>query len=56
MPQILMVTRLITAGVGIAIALLVLFLHNTLLLPVAAGLISVLMLLEYLPFRKYENS
>ena len=47
-----MVTRLITAGVGVAIALLVLFLHNTLLLPVAAGVVSVLMLLEYLRANK----
>lgn len=47
-----MVTRLITAGVGVAIALLVLFLHNTLLLPVAAGIVSVLMLLEYLRANK----
>ncbi len=43
-----MVTRLITAAVGVAIAIFVLALHNTLMLPVAAGLISVLMLLEFL--------
>ncbi len=43
-----MVTRLITAAIGIAIALVVLFLHNTILLPIAAAIISVMALYEYL--------
>lgn len=43
-----MVTRLITAAIGIAIALIVLFLHNTIVLPIAACIISVLALYEYL--------
>lgn len=43
-----MVTRLITAAIGIAIALIVLFLHNTVVLPIAACIISVLALYEYL--------
>lgn len=43
-----MVTRLITAAIGIAIALIVLFLHNTVVLPIAAGIISALALYEYL--------
>lgn len=43
-----MVTRLITAAIGVAIALIVLFLHNTVVLPIAAGIISVLALYELL--------
>lgn len=43
-----MVTRLITAAIGIAIALIVLFLHNTIILPIAACIISVMALYEYL--------
>ena len=43
-----MVTRLITAAIGVAIALIVLFLHNTILLPIAAAIISVMALYEYL--------
>lgn len=47
-----MVTRLITAAIGIAIALIVLFLHNTAILPIAAGIISVLALYEFLRVNK----
>lgn len=47
-----MVTRLITAVIGIVIALIVLFLHNTAILPIAAGVISVLALYEYLRVNK----
>ena len=43
-----MVTRLITAAIGIVIALIVLILHNTVILPIAAGIISVLALYEFL--------
>lgn len=43
-----MVTRLITAAIGVAIALIVLFFHSTPVLPIAAGLISVLALYELL--------
>ena len=41
-------TRLLTAGIGIAVALIVLLLHNTFVLPLAAGIIAVCMLLELL--------
>ena len=47
-----MVTRLITAAFGILVALIVLFLHNTPVLPAAAGLISVIALFEYLRANK----
>lgn len=43
-----MITRLISAGIGIVIALIVLFLHNTILLPIAISAIAVSMLYEYL--------
>ena len=43
-----MVTRLITAAIGVAVTLIVLFLHNTAVLPIAAGAISVIALYEYL--------
>lgn len=48
LPQTHMVTRLITAAIGVVIALIVLLLHNTLVLPIAAGIISVLALYELL--------
>ena len=35
-----MVTRLISAGVGIALALVVLFLHHTVLFPIAVGIVA----------------
>jgi len=41
-------TRLITAGIGIAVALIVLILHNTFLLPLAVGLIAACMLFEFM--------
>ncbi len=41
-----MVTRLISAGVGIVIAFVILFLHNTIVLNIAVALISVIMLYE----------
>ncbi|MCQ2416792.1 MAG: phosphatidate cytidylyltransferase [Oscillospiraceae bacterium] len=43
-----MVTRLITAAVGIVIALLVFALHNTVVLPIMAGVVAALILVEYL--------
>ena len=43
-----MVTRLITAAIGIVIALIVLFLHNTVVLPIAAGVVSVMLIFEYM--------
>ena len=43
-----MIVRLITAAIGVVIALIVLFLHNTFVLPLAAGIIGVLALLEFL--------
>ena len=51
-PQEFMVTRLITAAIGVLIALLVLFLHNYLVLPIAAGLISGMVIYEYLRVNK----
>ena len=44
--------RLSTAAIGILIALLVLFLHNYIILPIAAGLISGMILYEYLRVNK----
>lgn len=41
-----MVIRLISAGVGIVIAFVILFLHNTIVLNIAVALISVIMLYE----------
>lgn len=41
-----MVTRLISSAVGIIIALAVLFLHDTIVLPIAVALISVMILFE----------
>ena len=52
MPQGFMVTRLITAAIGVAIALLVLLLHNTVVLPIAAGVISGMVIYEYLRVNK----
>jgi len=43
-----MTTRLISAGVGVAIALLVLFLHNTVMLPIAAAAVSLIIMFEFL--------
>lgn len=42
-----MTTRLISAGIGVVIALIVLFLHNTVLFPIAVGIVSFLLLLEF---------
>lgn len=42
-----MATRLISAGVGVAVALLVFFLHHTIVLPVAAALIALILLFEF---------
>ena len=47
-----MVTRLITAAIGVAIALIVLFLHNTPFFPLAAGVISAVALFELLRANK----
>ncbi len=47
-PQTYMVTRLITAAIGVVITLIVLFLHNSLVLPIAAGIISAMALFELL--------
>lgn len=43
-----MATRLISAGVGVAVALLVFFLHHTIVLPIAAALVALIMLFEFL--------
>lgn len=43
-----MVIRLVTAAVGVAVALVVLFLHNTVVLPAAVAICAALMLFEYL--------
>lgn len=52
-PQTHMATRLITAAVGVAIALIVLMLHNfPLVLPLAAGIISAAALYELLRANK----
>lgn len=47
-----MTTRLISAGVGVVIALLVLYLHNTILLPIAVAVLSVIMMSEHLRANK----
>ena len=47
-----MVTRLITAGIGIVVALIILFLHNTFMLPLAVAMISAYMIYEYLTVNK----
>lgn len=47
-----MVTRLITAAVGIGFAIIILCLHNTLALPIAAGIISGAALYEFLNVNK----
>lgn len=52
LPQTHMVTRLITAAIGVVIALIVLFLHNTPVLPIAAGIVSALALYELLRANK----
>lgn len=41
-----MAVRIISAGVGIVIALIVLFLHNTIVLPIAVSLITSIMIFE----------
>lgn len=47
-----MATRMITAAIGVAIALLVLFLHNTPVLAIAVCLISGMIVYEYLRVNK----
>ncbi|MBR3678960.1 MAG: phosphatidate cytidylyltransferase [Oscillospiraceae bacterium] len=48
MPQVhIMTTRLVSAGIGIIIALTVLFLHQTILFPIAVGIVSVILMLEF---------
>lgn len=47
-----MAKRLTTAAIGVVIALLVLFLHNYIILPIAAGLISGMIVYEYLRVNK----
>lgn len=42
-----MSTRLISAGIGVAVALLVFFLHHTVALPIAAALIAVIIVFEF---------
>ncbi len=42
-----MATRLISAGIGVAVALLVFFLHHTIVLPIAAALIALIILFEF---------
>lgn len=42
-----MTTRLISAAVGIVITLVVLLLHNTIVFPIAVGIISLIMLMEF---------
>ena len=42
-----MVTRIITAAVGVVIALIVLILHNTILFPIAIGLVSAMLVYEF---------
>lgn len=41
-----MATRLISAGIGIVLALIVLFLHNTVVFPIAVGIVSAIGLFE----------
>lgn len=47
-PQLTMVTRLITAAVGVAIALVVLFLHNTFLFPIIVGIVNFMLCYEFM--------
>lgn len=41
-----MITRLISAGVGIALALVILFLHNTFIFPICVGIVAAIGLFE----------
>lgn len=43
-----MATRIISAAVGVVITLLILFLHNTIVFPVAVGIITAILLFEFL--------
>ena len=43
-----MVTRIISAAVGIVIVLLILFLHHTIVLPICAGIIALILMIEFL--------
>ncbi len=43
-----MATRIISGVVGAVIALLVLFLHNTIAFPIAAGIVAAVLMVEYL--------
>ena len=43
-----MTTRLISAGVGIVITLIVLFLHGTIVFPIVVGILGLIMQLEFL--------
>ncbi len=52
LPHIAMATRLITAAIGVVIALLVLFLHNTPVLAIAVCVISGMIVYEYLRVNK----
>jgi len=47
-----MITRLITAGIGIVVALIILFLHNTFMLPLAVGMVTAYMMYEFLNVNK----
>ena len=43
-----MATRIISGIVGAVIALLVLFLHNTIAFPIAAGIVAAILMFEFL--------
>ena len=43
-----MVTRIVSAAVGVVIALLVLIMHNTIVFPICAGAVAVILILEFL--------
>lgn len=43
-----MTTRLISAGIGLVITLIVLFLHSTVVLPIVVGILAVIMQYEFL--------
>lgn len=43
-----MATRIISAAVGVVITLLVLFLHNTIVFPIVLGIITAILIFEYL--------
>ena len=45
--KILMVTRLISSAIGIAIALAVLCLHNTFVFPIVVGVVSLMLVFEF---------